>query len=104
MPLPQDVVGPLTSLIIGLINLQSPPSGGQAGRFYSMVFRDLPDRSVYPDYYVVIKEPRSLNGVLVSVGQAGAFIGSRGAAQYSLAPSAACDCTAQVFGWSSTRA
>lgn len=66
MPLPQDVAGALSSLVVGLINYQSPPTGAQPARYYSTIFRDLPNRTLYPDYYVVIKEPRSLNGVLVS--------------------------------------
>lgn len=66
MPLPQDAVGPLTSLVVSLINLQSPPSRDYPKRYYSALFRELPARELYPDYYIFIKEPRSLNGIMVS--------------------------------------
>lgn len=66
MPLPQNVVGPLTSLVVSLINLQSPPSRDYPKRYYSTLFRELPARELYPDYYIFIKEPRSLNGIMVS--------------------------------------
>ncbi|ORY80739.1 hypothetical protein BCR35DRAFT_325164 [Leucosporidium creatinivorum] len=67
MPLPQDAVGPLTSLVVSLINLQSPPSRDYPKRYYSALFRELPARELYPDYYVFIKEPRSLNGIVDSM-------------------------------------
>lgn len=66
MPLPHDAVGPLTSLVVSLINLQSPPSRDYPKRYYSALFRELPPRELYPDYFVLIKEPRSLNGIMVS--------------------------------------
>ena len=67
MPLPADLVQPLTSLLVALQTHQAPSTDSVApGRHYSAIFRDLPDKHVYADYYVIIKEPRSLNGVLVS--------------------------------------
>lgn len=68
MPLPADLVQPLTSLLVALQTHQAPSTDSVApGRHYSAIFRDLPDKHVYADYYIVIKEPRSLNGVLVSL-------------------------------------
>ena len=66
MPLPEQAVQPLTSLVVGLINLKSAPSPVYGSRYHSDLFRELPARDLYPDYYVLIKEPRSLNGVMVS--------------------------------------
>jgi hypothetical protein len=66
MPLPQEAIGPLSSLVVSLMNLQSPPSRDYPKRYYSTLFRELPARELYPDYYVFIKEPRSLNGIMVS--------------------------------------
>ncbi|KAM0792748.1 hypothetical protein ACM66B_002524 [Microbotryomycetes sp. NB124-2] len=51
-----------------LLSLQAGPSPEfPQGRAYSAIFRQLPDKSLYPDYYLLIKEPRSLNGVLESI-------------------------------------
>lgn len=54
----------LDNLLSSLYNLQTAAPGGQK-RYYSAIFRDLPDRRLYPDYYVVIKEPRCLHDVMV---------------------------------------
>lgn len=64
MPLPPQVQQALESVIGSIYNLQTSAGGGYK-RYYSAIFRDLPDRYEYPDYYVVIKEPRCLHGVLV---------------------------------------
>jgi hypothetical protein len=54
----------LEGVIGSIYNLQTSAGGGYK-RYYSAIFRDLPDRYDYPDYYVVIKEPRCLHGILV---------------------------------------
>ncbi|BGP29735.1 hypothetical protein JCM10296v2_001480 [Rhodotorula toruloides] len=63
MPLHPQVQQALESVIGSIYNLQTSAGGGYK-RYYSAIFRDLPDRYEYPDYYVVIKEPRCLHGVL----------------------------------------
>lgn len=65
MPLAPSLQQVLDNLLSSLYNLQTAASGGQK-RYYSAIFRDLPDRRLYPDYYVVIKEPRCLHDVMVS--------------------------------------
>lgn len=67
MPLPPQVQQALESVIGSIYNLQTSAGGGYK-RYYSAIFRDLPDRYEYPDYYVVIKDPRCLHGVLVRPG------------------------------------
>lgn len=54
----------LDNLLSSLYNLQTAAPGGQK-RYYSAIFRDLPDRRLYPDYYIVIKEPRCLHDIMV---------------------------------------
>ncbi|GAA5875443.1 hypothetical protein JCM3774_002985 [Rhodotorula dairenensis] len=63
MPLAPSLQQVLDNLLSSLYNLQTAASGGQK-RYYSAIFRDLPDRRLYPDYYVVIKEPRCLHDVM----------------------------------------
>lgn len=62
-----NVQAHLLTILNALINLQTPSSAPGGRRAYSALFQDLPNRVDYPDYYVYIKEPRSLNGVLVSL-------------------------------------
>lgn len=64
MPLPPQLEQPLNEVVNHLYNLQTAAGGGLK-RFYSAIFRDLPDRDEYPDYYLVIKEPRCLHGIMV---------------------------------------
>lgn len=66
MPLPAETQHPLQSLITALMQLTTSAGSGTAKRYYSFLFRDLPDRREYADYYILITEPRSLNGILVS--------------------------------------
>ncbi|BGP37534.1 hypothetical protein JCM10450v2_001438 [Rhodotorula kratochvilovae] len=66
MPLQPHVQQPLSELLHALYNLETSAGGGMK-RFYSAIFRDLPDRLDYPDYYLVIKEPRCLNGIMDSL-------------------------------------
>lgn len=47
------------------MNLQSSGKTGPK-RLYSHLFKNLPDPKEYPDYYILIKEPQSLQGILVS--------------------------------------
>lgn len=63
MPLPPHLHTPLQEIITRLI-LHS--TNTQPKRIYSELFQELPDKTYYADYYVLIREPRSLNGVLVS--------------------------------------
>lgn len=65
MPLPYDLSQHLQRIITSLINLQSSSSSQPPKRYYSALFQELPDKHLYADYYVFIKEPRSLNGILV---------------------------------------
>lgn len=65
MSLPYDQQAALEAVIGALYHLQSPP-GPYGKRYYSLIFRDLPDREEYPDYYLIIKEPRALNDISVS--------------------------------------
>ncbi|KAK4056209.1 hypothetical protein OIO90_002650 [Microbotryomycetes sp. JL221] len=68
MPLPQDVMQSLVTLLTSLNTLQAPPTSDfPHPRFYSAIFRQLPDKTMYPDYYIFIKEPRSLDGVMESI-------------------------------------
>ena len=64
MGLAQPLQQVLDNLLSSLYNLQTAAPGGQK-RYYSAIFRDLPDRRLYPDYYIVIKEPRCLHDVMV---------------------------------------
>ena len=64
MPLPYEQQTAIETILGGLYHLQSPP-GPYGKRYYSEIFRDLPSRHDYPDYYMFIKEPRSLNGISV---------------------------------------
>ncbi|GAA6009989.1 uncharacterized protein JCM10292_000741 [Rhodotorula paludigena] len=66
MPLPPQLEQPLNEVVNHLYNLQTAAGGGLK-RFYSAIFRDLPDRDEYPDYYLVIKEPRCLHGIMESM-------------------------------------
>ncbi|GAA5993188.1 hypothetical protein JCM10908_001332 [Rhodotorula pacifica] len=63
MPLAPSLQQVLDNLLSSLYNLQTAAPGGQK-RYYSAIFRDLPDRRLYPDYYVVIKEPRCLHDIM----------------------------------------
>ncbi|KAG0655235.1 hypothetical protein C6P46_001101 [Rhodotorula mucilaginosa] len=63
MGLAQPLQQVLDNLLSSLYNLQTAAPGGQK-RYYSAIFRDLPDRRLYPDYYIVIKEPRCLHDVM----------------------------------------
>lgn len=65
MPLAPALQQVLDTLLSSLYNLQTSIGGGQK-RYYSAIFRDLPDRQLYPDYYVVIKNPRCLHDIMVS--------------------------------------
>ncbi|KAK4703189.1 chromatin structure-remodeling complex subunit RSC1/2, partial [Phenoliferia sp. Uapishka_3] len=65
--LPPEMQHPLQSLITSLLQLTTTSGGTTAKRYYSFLFRDLPDPREYADYYVLIKEPRSLNGVFESL-------------------------------------
>ena len=65
--LPPETQHPLQSLIAALLQLTTTASPAAPKRFYSFLFRDLPDRNLYADYYILIKEPRSLNGILVGL-------------------------------------
>lgn len=67
MPLASNVQTHLLTILNALINLQTPSSAIGGRRAYSALFQELPSPTDYPDYYVYIKEPRSLNGVLVSI-------------------------------------
>ncbi|KAL8276216.1 hypothetical protein RQP46_011377 [Phenoliferia psychrophenolica] len=66
--LPPETQHPLQSLITALLQLTTSASPAAPKRFYSFLFRDLPDRHDYPDYYILIKEPQSLNGIFVECG------------------------------------
>jgi hypothetical protein len=55
MPLQPSVHGPLAVLISSLIAYQP----------FSALFEHLPDKRLYADYYIFIKEPRSLTGIQV---------------------------------------
>lgn len=57
MPLLPLLQSPLASLISSLIAYQP----------YSALFEHLPDKKLYADYYIFIKEPRSLSGIQVRV-------------------------------------
>ncbi|GAA6041769.1 hypothetical protein JCM8097_008324 [Rhodosporidiobolus ruineniae] len=63
MPLAPDLHQALDAILQSVYNLQTSAGGGYR-RFYSLIFRDLPDRRSYPDYYQVIKEPRCLHGIM----------------------------------------
>ncbi|BGP53612.1 hypothetical protein JCM8202v2_001179 [Rhodotorula sphaerocarpa] len=63
MPLAPALQQVLDTLLSSLYNLQTSIGGGQK-RYYSAIFRDLPDRQLYPDYYVVIKNPRCLHDIM----------------------------------------
>ncbi|POY72927.1 hypothetical protein BMF94_4003 [Rhodotorula taiwanensis] len=63
MPLVPSLQQVLDTLLSSLYNLQTAVAGGQK-RYYSAIFRDLPDRRLYPDYYHVIREPRCLHDVM----------------------------------------
>lgn len=65
MGLPYEQQAALEAILGALYHLQSPP-GPYGKRYYSLIFRDLPDRREYPDYYLFIKEPRALNDIAVS--------------------------------------
>ncbi|GAA5953767.1 hypothetical protein JCM21900_006450 [Sporobolomyces salmonicolor] len=67
MPLPQELQQSIEAILSSLYHAQSPPDAGK--RYYSLIFRDLPSRHDYPDYYLFIKEPRSLNGIAESLRQ-----------------------------------
>lgn len=64
MPLPPHLHAPLLEIITRLI---SHSTNAQPKRVYSELFQDLPDKKLYADYYTLIEEPRSLNGVLVRI-------------------------------------
>ncbi|GAA5908307.1 hypothetical protein JCM8208_000372 [Rhodotorula glutinis] len=66
MPLAPHVQQPLGELLNALYHLETSAGGGMK-RAYSAIFQDLPDRLEYPDYYLVIKEPRCLNGIFESL-------------------------------------
>ncbi|GAA5823811.1 hypothetical protein JCM3770_003011 [Rhodotorula araucariae] len=66
MPLQEHVQQPLSELLNALYHLETSAGSGMK-RCYSAIFRDLPDRLDYPDYYMVIKEPRCLNGIMDSL-------------------------------------
>ncbi|GAA5949966.1 hypothetical protein JCM10213_004270 [Rhodosporidiobolus nylandii] len=68
MPLPPDLQQPLDAIISSIYHLQTS-AGGRYKRAYSAIFRDLPDRFDYPDYYELIKEPRCLHGIMNSLKQ-----------------------------------
>ncbi|GAA5821514.1 hypothetical protein JCM10212_000922 [Sporobolomyces blumeae] len=68
MPLPHEQHAAIEAVLSGLYHLQSP-NGPYGRRYYSLIFRDLPDRREYPDYYLFIKDPRSLNGISESLRQ-----------------------------------
>ena len=72
MPLQPLLQSPLTSLIDALISHKSPSTSYQPARSISSLFHHVPDKRLYPDYYMFIKEPRSLVGILVSPVRAGA--------------------------------
>ncbi|GAA5913718.1 hypothetical protein JCM6882_002325 [Rhodosporidiobolus microsporus] len=71
MPLPPALQQPLDTLLSSVYNLQTSAGGGFK-RYYSAIFRDLPDRRDYPDYYQVIREPRCLHDIMDSL-QRGAY-------------------------------
>ncbi|KAM0752435.1 hypothetical protein T439DRAFT_208225 [Meredithblackwellia eburnea MCA 4105] len=66
MPLQEALQHPLQSLVQSIISLQTSGSAN-VKRYYSFLFRDLPDRRDYADYYILIKEPRSLHGIQDSI-------------------------------------
>lgn len=70
MPLQPLLQSSLDSLIDSIINLQSSASTYAPKRYYSSLFQLLPDKREYADYYILIKEPRSLVGIQVSGGAA----------------------------------
>ncbi|GAA5841640.1 hypothetical protein JCM11251_004238 [Rhodosporidiobolus azoricus] len=71
MPLQPGLQQPLDTLLSSIYNLQTSAGGGFK-RYYSAIFRDLPDRRDYPDYYQFIKEPRCLHDIMDSL-QHGAY-------------------------------
>ncbi|GAA6003570.1 hypothetical protein JCM10207_000393 [Rhodosporidiobolus poonsookiae] len=66
MPLPPALQQPLDAILSSIYNLQTSAGGGYK-RFYSEIFRDLPARSIYPDYYQFIKEPRCMHDIMESL-------------------------------------
>ncbi|GAA5951380.1 hypothetical protein JCM3765_002464 [Sporobolomyces pararoseus] len=68
MVMPYEQQAALEAVLGALYHLQSPP-GSYGKRFYSLIFRDLPDRQMYPDYYILIKQPRALNDISESLRQ-----------------------------------
>lgn len=64
MPLPANVQ-PLLETIIGALAGLSKTTDG-IPRKYAALFMDLPSQIDYPDYYVYIQQPKSINQVLVS--------------------------------------
>lgn len=65
MPLASHIEAHLRTIITALSGLST--SGPAGKRLYAELFLDLPSREAYPDYYVYILDPRSLNGVLASM-------------------------------------
>ncbi|GAA5854738.1 hypothetical protein JCM8547_004051 [Rhodosporidiobolus lusitaniae] len=66
MPLPEHLYTALDGVIRTLYDYQTAAGGGYK-RYLSAIFRDLPDRRLYPDYYQIIKEPRCLHDIMESL-------------------------------------
>jgi chromatin structure-remodeling complex subunit RSC1/2 len=64
MPLPDALQTALYEVIQTVHDYQTA-SGQGYSRFLSAIFRDLPSRLDYPDYYQIIKEPRCLSDIQV---------------------------------------
>ncbi|SCZ92634.1 BZ3500_MvSof-1268-A1-R1_Chr5-2g08052 [Microbotryum saponariae] len=64
MPLSPEISHRLVTLIKALMQLSTHST---PRRYYSTIFRDLPDPTIYSDYYVFIKEPRALNPIMQSL-------------------------------------
>jgi hypothetical protein len=64
MPLPDNLQTALYEVIQTVHDYQAASAGGYS-RFLSAIFRDLPSRQDYPDYYQIIKEPRCLSDIKV---------------------------------------
>ncbi|SCV72636.1 BQ2448_4173 [Microbotryum intermedium] len=64
MPLSPELSHTLLQLIKALMHLSTHST---PRRYYATIFRDLPDPTIYADYYVFTKEPRALNPIMDSL-------------------------------------